>query len=825
MKLLLVITFLLTTHYTLPTITHAHSAVQVIKMTPNAFEPAEVKVDEDSTIIFINQDTVGRWPASNIHPTHELYPEFDPKKNINPGESWSFKPKKPGVWKYHDHTNPHLRGTITVTKEESSPSPLTFPNVIASLKNSFSRLFTKVKSLFLPVGNQTVKAEEFKKLTSDEQFRALTTLAAAKGGEAAWKFVTATYQGEAGSSGNIHDLAHLAGKLIHKNNGVGGIAICTPVFAFGCYHGLLDAAFATSLDDLAQAEKECEKVGPVNSGPYGSCIHGIGHGVASFHKTLDLTAALTSCERLTNGRDFCYDGAFMEFARGAPPSFYPSRNPLYPCDSLEERYGPLYSLSCGRNQPTVLISRLGLTFEQAIKLCGNNRLSDKFKGSCFDALGFMLASSGDPDKIIAGCKSIANPNFSAMCFKSAAGELVFQEVPGWDKKSTKVCAGAPLKAQAFCQENLARLIREYGRKKEQSFNLLQDGENKDEYVRAQMAICYQSAGSDDCYKKAADLFSKQLGLKTTLEIFKANEQYPEIYSRCHEATHYLSRNEYEKVKSIAQVYSQCNSTCHGGCYHGTLEQYLAEKDLTYSRLKGEFPKVCGTPADFATPLVFNECMHGLGHAAMFVTDMEVRDSLTLCDTLEAGKEQERCFSGVFMENSSSSTNNDHPGRYVKRDDPLFPCNVLDEKYAKICWRYQSSHFALITNHNWSETAALCQRVPERYQDDCVRTIGTNQVGFTQDTTLMRKNCSLMPNSHFQETCLQGVISSFAYRFVGDEQRMENFCTSVKEKFQEACFKQMGISVVDWSKDATEALAWCGKIASSQFSSWCKSAVN
>lgn len=178
-----------------------------------------------------------------------------------------------------------------------------------------------------------------------------------------------------------------------------------------------------------------------------------------------------------------------------------------------------------------------------------------------------------------------------------------------------------------------------------------------------------------------------------------------------------------------------------------------------------------------------------------------------------------------MENSSSSTNNDHPGRFIKEDDPLFPCNTLEKRYQKLCYRYQSSHFALITNHNWSETANLCLKVPGEYQEDCVRTIGTNQVGFTQDTNIMRKNCMLMPTTHFQETCLKGVIASFAYRFVGDGKRMEDFCSNVLHQFKEACFSQMGASVNDWTNNKEQALSYCENLSNKESSSWCKSSIN
>ena len=71
----------------------AHSEVTVIEMVPSGFTPPGITIDQNSTVIFVNKDKESRWPASNTHPTHELYPEFDPRKPVLPGESFAFKPK------------------------------------------------------------------------------------------------------------------------------------------------------------------------------------------------------------------------------------------------------------------------------------------------------------------------------------------------------------------------------------------------------------------------------------------------------------------------------------------------------------------------------------------------------------------------------------------------------------------------------------------------------------------------------------------------------------------------------------------------------------
>lgn len=354
-------------------------------------------------------------------------------------------------------------------------------------------------------------------------------------------------------------------------------------------------------------------------------------------------------------------------------------------------------------------------------------------------------------------------------------------------------------------------------------------EDLNAFVREQLSPCYQTDGRDGCYKKAARVLYDSLGLSKTLKLLKENENYTEVYVRCHEVTHYLSRFEYEKQKSIPEAYSQCDSTCHGGCYHGVLEAYLKEsfdhaQDKKENFLADLFPKICGVKKDYQKPIEFYECLHGLGHAAMFVKEMELRESLALCDTLSDQGFRERCYTGVFMENSSSSTSNDHPAIYVRADDPFYPCNSMEEKYLPLCWQYQSSYFSILNQQNWKKVAQMCLQIPEKYQEKCFRTIGTNQVGFTSSLQRMKDDCNLMPDGHFRDICVAGVVSSLAYRFVGESQKMIDFCSLADPQNQETCFKQMGTALLDWSTDKELAKSQCSKIPDQKLANWCLSAI-
>lgn len=88
----------------------------IIKMTKNGFEPQKIQIKKGSKIVFVNETDDLRWPASNLHPTHLIFPEFDSRKPLEKNEKWEFTFEKVGIWQYHDHVLPHLTGTITVVE-------------------------------------------------------------------------------------------------------------------------------------------------------------------------------------------------------------------------------------------------------------------------------------------------------------------------------------------------------------------------------------------------------------------------------------------------------------------------------------------------------------------------------------------------------------------------------------------------------------------------------------------------------------------------------------------------------------------------------------
>lgn len=85
-----------------------------VRMEGLKYDKTDITIKQGDTVQFINGGDDIYWPASNIHPTHGIYPEFDPRHPVQKGESWSFVFDKKGSWRFHDHLHPTITGVIKV---------------------------------------------------------------------------------------------------------------------------------------------------------------------------------------------------------------------------------------------------------------------------------------------------------------------------------------------------------------------------------------------------------------------------------------------------------------------------------------------------------------------------------------------------------------------------------------------------------------------------------------------------------------------------------------------------------------------------------------
>jgi hypothetical protein len=106
-----------------------------------------------------------------------------------------------------------------------------------------------------------------------------------------------------------HDLAHVVGETLYKQEHAAGLQYCTDDFKWGCYHGFMAQAIPRLAGDPWQLCASLSEEGQ------NSCSHGIGHGllVSYGYSISGLERALASCETLEAHGDACQGGVFMEY--------------------------------------------------------------------------------------------------------------------------------------------------------------------------------------------------------------------------------------------------------------------------------------------------------------------------------------------------------------------------------------------------------------------------------------------------------------------------------------------------------------------------------
>ena len=227
-----------------------NQTTQQIVFTEEGFSPATVTVTEGDTVIFKNKTSQPFWPASNVHPTHTNFPDFDPRQPVSPSDSWSFTFTKAGTYKYHDHIVSTFEGEITVVRKDG-----TAVEVDCSVE--------KTQQCWEKLILETLKIQ---------------------GVKASFDMIVDLSEKEPTFANDCHGLSHLIGEkayaqYIAKENFE--LTPATALCGYGFYHGFMETMLLAT-GDIEEAREFCALVDTQLKGQasYASsaCYHGTGHG-------------------------------------------------------------------------------------------------------------------------------------------------------------------------------------------------------------------------------------------------------------------------------------------------------------------------------------------------------------------------------------------------------------------------------------------------------------------------------------------------------------------------------------------------------------------
>ncbi len=425
---------------------HNTDTEKEIIMTEQGFEPSKVEIPEGGTVEFVNKSGVERWPASNFHPSHLLYPEFDPKQGIKDGETWTFKFEKVGVWKFHDHLFPQFSGTVTVKAVEAvSSKPVeAIVNSSQDHQNIFVRFWDWLKNLFKhskPQKNTEDKKQDSVDLAkyqgdieqgSEKIFSDDISLGVHLKKYGVKETITSLRLLES-KLGSCHQAAHRAGHIGYKMFGDKAFVEYGPECQSGYYHGVLEAYFQEHGTENIKDSVDSLCKGSNNSFFEHQCVHGIGHGLEAW-ANYELLDALAACDQLSRRQDSCWGGVFMEnlAAQLSGPvesgkltpvgetdvhvtKYLKNDDPLYPCDFVEDKY----KNSCYFLQTSRMMQIFGVDFKKIAESCGT--APEIYQGSCFGSMGRDVGGAfpRDSAREIKECGFVKDAQMRILCLSGA----------------------------------------------------------------------------------------------------------------------------------------------------------------------------------------------------------------------------------------------------------------------------------------------------------------------------------------------------------------------------------------------------------------------
>ncbi|MGH3086250.1 MAG: cupredoxin domain-containing protein [Rubrobacteraceae bacterium] len=370
------------------------SGGKVVRMTGEGFEPERVELEAGEAVVFENEDDEGHWPASDDHPMHDEYPNFDPKEPVGAGDEWSFTFEKPGEWGFHDHMNPMFTGEVIVREKDG---------FLARLGGFFASVISAI-----PHGEHLLSGGEDEEKASHHEGAGdrYADMVGDEDPRVAMNQLSEDMEEDEELLRSCHPVVHEIGHAAYDKYGDFGEAMKyqDEVCNSGYVHGVIEERFAQSDNVLADMKTMCADY---RSGGYleWQCYHGIGHGVM-YYTSNDLPRALEMCDAFedASGRSSCYNGLFMENF-GADGNLHVSEyvnedDPLSPCVEQKVRH----KTDCYLYAPTYYLSQNEGDYEGALKLCEDAEAA--FRSACVQGVGsqVMKENLDDPKFVESVCE-------------------------------------------------------------------------------------------------------------------------------------------------------------------------------------------------------------------------------------------------------------------------------------------------------------------------------------------------------------------------------------------------------------------------------------
>jgi hypothetical protein len=292
-----------------------------------------------------------------------------------------------------------------------------------------------------------------------------------------------------------------------------------------------------------------------------------------------------------------------------------------------------------------------------------------------------------------------------------------------------------------------------------------------------------------CVEQAYGNIAYRRGPKAALARFE--EQYGDGSDpACHRVVHTigsasLSRNH----GNVAKTFAEGSASCWSGFYHGVLERALVDvRGYRPERLAAVSRGLCDDDGVRRLVWLAYQCLHGLGHGLMITTGYDLPLSLKVCNRLASDWDAESCKGGVFMENLSTSYG--VRSRWVRDEDPVYPCNAVGRDDKSTCYQLVTSRVLQVVGPDWDRVAEICASVEAGWTRQCFESMGRDVSGQShRDAEDIADGCAAARPHGGERDCIRFAAMDMTANFTGGVEAA-GLCTTTRAH-RSACFYATG----------------------------------
>src|SRR5919199_2076537 len=287
-----------------------------------------------------------------------------------------------------------------------------------------------------------------------------------------------------------------------------------------------------------------------------------------------------------------------------------------------------------------------------------------------------------------------------------------------------------------------------------------------------------SASDYSCYQKRYQDLVYNSGVQAAFADLKdefAKQHF--VQANCHQLTHVIGRAAASLYGGdVASTYSRGDDFCASGYYHGAMETIVA--NIGADKIVDEADNICAAARQEQNQsLNHRNCAHGIGHGFMGLYQNDLFESLESCGALTDEWERDQCSGGVFMENIMDEDNPSNPSKYLKADQPFYPCTEVKTEYKSQCYMRHTVYALKKQGNNFAKVFKLCGKIEDGFRPMCYVGLGNNATAqstknYTTDGAqieFIRGACMQGQDTEAQFNCLGGAATELIFYYDSDVQ--------------------------------------------------------